>query len=277
LALAQALRDAGARIFFHIDEGASAGQEAAGPAEETPALTGAARDEEEAAIHEKPQPTREVSEATASAAEVSRTEKPAEELDVSSEEKTQSEQSDPDELLDAPVEQPQPVVDDASEVANRADPLEQFRSGFGRFREGQLDNDSILVLVEDAFDLGMLDKVRELLNFEPRDPGEAVARKRYLVNFYLATDRPATALEIIETIETDSLDDDALQDILMKKASCQRAMNDYEGAHKTSMTIVKRFPSPENDRIAKRNYQRYLQKQCGDAPVLEKTTSLHGE
>jgi len=250
--LAASLRNAGAKLFFHVDDE---------PDEST----------DEPAVEDAESPVDEPDESTNEPAvqdelAVEDAEPPVDEPD---------EPDEPDELdeLDEPMEAPAVQDESAGEVAEATG----FDARFDKYLGGRLDNDSVLELITDGLQRNMLDEVRELLHFEPHNDYEETARKQRLVDYYMAVDRPSTALELIETLDLKALDSNDTRAVLTKKAVCQKLINDFEGANDTYLKIKREFPSPEADKMAKQNYERYLEDQCGKALVLEKTTSLHDD
>jgi uncharacterized protein (DUF305 family) len=208
--LADALRHAGARMFFHVDD-----KEPAGSVNES-------------ANEKKP--------------------KPAEDTEAT-----------------------------ADENVEDVHPAESYDQQFERFLCGSMDNNSAMDLASEALARGRLDEVRELLHITPSGQNEESRRKRLLAEYSAAADRPGTALEILVTLKPASLDSEEKQSVLKIKAQCQKLTNDLEGSYKTYLQIKTEYPSAKNDLIAKRSYERYLESQCNEALVLEKTTSLHGE
>ncbi|MCK4774549.1 MAG: hypothetical protein KAT30_07175, partial [Candidatus Krumholzibacteria bacterium] len=176
-----------------------------------------------------------------------------------------------------PVEAVADDVENPNGAAADTENTDGFRAKFEEFLDGRLYNGSALALASEAIERGLPDEARELLRFKPNNEDEALERKRRLVDYYLSIDRPIPALGIIETIRVSALENDDKRDLLIKKAACQKLISDLEGAHNTYLRIMREFPSPEIDRMAKRNYERYLQNQCGGALVLEKTASLNDE
>ncbi len=287
--LADAVRHAGAKLFFHVDDQSDTkvGAEADSAVEEV--------DEDPAANAVSDEPAATEDEITEPEDETPETEEATEDEIAEPEDETpETEEAIEDEypaddlaheepVLEAtPVALPpvEPVADDVENPNGAAADTENtdgFRAKFEEFLDGRLYNGSALALASEAIERGLPDEARELLRFKPNNEDEALERKRRLVDYYLSIDRPIPALGIIETIRVSALENDDKRDLLIKKAACQKLISDLEGAHNTYLRIMREFPSPEIDRMAKRNYERYLQNQCGGALVLEKTASLNDE
>jgi hypothetical protein len=273
--LAGALRDAGALLFFHVDDQSDtkADAEADSAVEEV---------DEDPAAYAVPDETPEIEETIEDEITEPADETPETEETIENEYLPEEPAHEEPVLEATPVAVP-PVEPDADdvEIPNGAtadtENTDGFRSKFERFLDGRLDNGSALGLAREAIERGLPDEARELLRFKPNDEDEALDRKRCLVDYYLSIDRPIPALGIIEMIRVSELEDDDKRDLLTQKAACQKLTSDLEGAHNTYLRIMREFPSPEIDRMAKRNYERYLQNQCDGALVLEKTASLHDE
>ena len=269
--LADALRDAGAQLFFHVDNQPDTKAEA----EADSPVEGVNKDLAANAVPHEP---------VAMEDEIAEPEDETPETEETIEDEYPADDPTHEEpVLEAtPVALPpvEPVADDVENPNGAVADTENtdgFRTKFEEFLDGRLDNDSALALASEAIERGLPDEARELLRFKPSNEDEALERKRRLVDYYLSIDRPIPALGIIETIRVSALEDDDKRDLLIKKAACQKLISDLEGAHNTYLRIMKEFPSPEIDRMAKRNYERYLQNQCGGALVLEKTASLNDE
>jgi tetratricopeptide (TPR) repeat protein len=315
--LADSLRDAGARLFFHVDdERDTAPADTPAAADDTEEAWEATTTDDSAAeqsdVHPAPAaeadapaaevdaPAAEVDapaaeadapaveadapamEADAPAAETdapaAEVDAPAAEADAPAEEPEAPSGDTAEPLVDEPDDQPVPVdVPGEEATACSSSETDRFLRLFGQYLDGRLDNGSVLELVTEGLERNMLDEVRELLHFVPQNRKEENTRKFHLVDYYMAIDRPSTALDIAETIELNLLQADEARDVLTKKASCQHQIGDVEGAKNTFSRIKQEFPSPEADKMAQRNYERYLENQCGKALVLEKTTSLHDD
>jgi tetratricopeptide (TPR) repeat protein len=295
--LAEALRVAGARLFFHVDEGTEpqaqddtktagdipksavepTGAPAAGPAELPKAAadeeTEVEHDDDDGAIAPKSMDD-EVVEAETEADAQADVEAPKGFPQPSGEREEEAEE----EILQdaAPDDTPHmvPTEDDAGADGKTGTPTDPFDARFDQFLDGRLDNGNILALVEEALESGRMEEARELLHFEPQDEAQEIARNLHLVHYHLAVDRPAHGLALIEAVDLSALAPEDRRDMLIGKAACHKRMNDYENADKIYTEIMKEFPSSDVERIAERNHERYLRAKRGGALVLEKTTSL---
>jgi tetratricopeptide (TPR) repeat protein len=289
--LAEALRDGGAKLFFHIDDDSSDPRESG--------VEAVAEEAGEAFVESEPEaaPPREEVEEPDAEDERAGAEEPAEIPAASTMEELHEEWVDePDEEpKEAAVQEPNPDVETesiepvsqlesdhvaaAEESTPEAveEPGDSFEADFQKSISNELDNESALAAAVEALKRGLFDEARELLHFEPRDGREDFERRRCLIDYYMAIDRSSPALAIIESIDTAGIDDNDHREILMKKAACHKQMHDFERAHDTYTVIMRKFPSSEVNKMAKRNYRRYLQSQCDEVLVLEKTTSIDGE
>jgi len=253
--LGQALRDAGARLFFHVED-----------------------DVRESEEHEPPAAEQESSPAPPEILEEKNEEKPVATAAIEEEEQQETfTEVKSEEEPEEEIAHEEPAVPEKPDEAEKEIGVNSFEDSFELFLSGDLDNCSAMNLSEDALIHGNLDEARELLHFTPTDNTEGIRRRRLLVAYYMATDRPGAALDIIKELRNDEVEDDDKQKLLKMKAQCQKLTNDLEGSYQTCLRIKEMFPSEENEAKAKRSYERYLNSQCDDALVLEKMTSLHGE
>jgi hypothetical protein len=246
LDLADSLRKTGARLFFHVQE-ESSGQ--------TKQKTGAKHqpDEEPVDPPSEDASSNDVTPETAAA-------------------RAEEEASGSGAQIDV-----EDCVPDRSPMAASPEPSDRFVEQFERFLDGKLNNDEIITLAAKALERKNNEEARELLHFTPRNENEELARKRHLVDYYLAVEQPSTALEIIESLQTDPLPENDRRELMIKQASCHNKLNDFENAQAIYKKIAKEFPSDDIEAMAKRNDERIKQSQSGEALVLEKTTSLQDE
>ena len=129
--------------------------------------------------------------------------------------------------------------------------------------------------LERAAEDGRVDELHDLLDFEPANEGEKFARAYYTAEYQLLANRPLLALKLFVALDTPSLSDEQKRRVWFKTAVCQRSTQDFAAAKQTLERLVKAFPGvPEYQRLSERNYEQYISEPCGDAPMLEKTTSL---
>jgi hypothetical protein len=252
--LADELRSTGARLFFHVqDEGAAAPTQQ--EADDNPSSEDEATSEPEIPPAGKTGQDAPPEAGDADAGEAG-------------EDDTNEAKADPGVEACPPDDRP---------MSSEPDVEDEFAARFERFLDGELENDEIINLVTDALDGGHYQEARELLHFTPRNDNEELARKRHLADYYLAVDQPATALDIIQSLQIDSLPEDDRRDLLMKQASCYNGLNDLENARVIYKAVAKQFPSDQIDALKKRTDERIKQHKRGDALVLEKTTSLNDD
>jgi len=238
--LGEALYESGARTFFHVDE-----DEVQTPAEELDSEV----TEVEYAIDE-PLPPVETPEEVP---------QPADVADVVREEAEFFEQYN--DVSEDDTEQEGPIEDMT------------FAGRLATFRAGSLDPDATVTLVEEAFESGRIEELRELLEFEPRNADEQLLRKRYQVECHIVDNYAVAALDILDTIDSSQLSDEETRFVGMKTAVCHRMMNEFEAAHEILLKLSERFPDDEDiNKLARRNYEQFLRLQIDDSPALEKAT-----
>jgi len=169
-------------------------------------------------------------------------------------------------------------VDDDTESEHQEDeqarPL-SFEARFERFLDGKIDNEATVAMIDEAYEAGLWEELRELLHFQPESDNEHFIRQFYQAEYHINCGRTLPALELLRTIDRSTLFDDQVRIVGLKQASCERMVCDFEAANNTFMKLKEAFPdSEEIAQLAKRNYEQYLQDQCNEAPVLEKTASL---
>jgi tetratricopeptide (TPR) repeat protein len=169
-----------------------------------------------------------------------------------------------------------PATPAATPAPGAESPLpETFEAAFERYARGELDNGSILSLLERAVVDGRVDELHKLLQFQPRTGEEHIAHGYYQAEFHALRNRPLQALEILARLDTPELADEQRRRVWFKIAVCQRMTHNFEGANDTLQRLVERFPdNPEYARLKRRNHEQFLDAQGREAPVLEKTSSL---
>jgi hypothetical protein len=152
-----------------------------------------------------------------------------------------------------------------------------FESLYQDYKDGKLDNEATLDLIDRAFDRGRLDEAKSLLDFRPVTIREEVRRILRLADYYLYTDQPLPALIALESSDISSLNQGERREHLTKMASCYRALKMYEAAHCILINLMNDEPSNTRlARLAKENYEDYLQECCEEALILEKVCFLNG-
>jgi tetratricopeptide (TPR) repeat protein len=246
LNLAESLSRAGARLFFYVQT-ESGSETAERPSQDSP--SGEPKPEDVPAEAAAPQPEGQKDEPPGG------DDLPAAIAEVDVE-------------VDVPLETP---------IESAPDSPDSFEAQFERFLDGKLDNDAVLELAASALESGKTEEARELLHFDPENDGQRSARMRYLVEYYVALDKPSAALNLIDSIDLASLAAEDRRVILIKKASCHNIMNDFESAKAVYDEIANEFPSDEVDKLLERNNERLKRRRDGGALVLEITTSLQDD
>jgi hypothetical protein len=150
-----------------------------------------------------------------------------------------------------------------------------FDSRYQSFLDGNLDGSSALELIDEALITCRWDEMRNILRFQPSNLGEETRRKRYLAEYYLAADRPLPALITLKSISFPGLDKSERKEIMLRVAACYEAMFNFEAAHGVYLRIIGEHPGTSGiEHKATTNYEKYVQKIAGAAPILEKVTSL---
>jgi tetratricopeptide (TPR) repeat protein len=152
---------------------------------------------------------------------------------------------------------------------------EDFDSLYRAFLNGTLDRGRVLDLAGQAFDEGRMIEMKRLLAFEPANLGEDIARKYQLARYYLAMDRPMSALVALKTVQLGALSREERKTFLLRIADCYRKLHNHEAAHGVYLRIMSDHPGdPAVEAVAKTNYSRYVEAAAGAAPALEKLTDL---
>jgi len=180
--------------------------------------------------------------------------------------------------MEAEPEAPAEMVAVAEEVTpaetEPAAPMD-FESEYERYGKGELDNTRVVALIERATEEGRVEELHELLYFEPRNDAEDFARRLHQAEYLVLRNRPLPAIRLLERLAATSLPAEQSRRVLYRMAACQRSVRDYAAAKITLERLVAEFPdSPEYERLSQRNYEQYLNEQCAEATVLEKTSSL---
>ncbi|NIM20690.1 MAG: hypothetical protein GTO51_10760 [Candidatus Latescibacteria bacterium] len=151
-----------------------------------------------------------------------------------------------------------------------------FDSTYKLFLEGSLDNTTILDLAETAIDLGRFKEAKALLTMSPKTREEAAKRILRLADYYSYLDKPLPALVALKSIDLTILPYKEKREFLTKIASCYRELKMYDAAHSVCLQLMNEYPScPDIEKLARRNYQDYLNECCEGAPVLEKVSLLN--
>ncbi|UCG50576.1 MAG: hypothetical protein JSW58_10230 [Candidatus Latescibacterota bacterium] len=161
-----------------------------------------------------------------------------------------------------------PPLDEEHEPAD-------FDSLYKDFEHGRLQSGQILDLISEAERTDRLEEMKTLLGFEPANLAEEFTRKCYLAKYYLALDRPLPALVVLKAVNPGGLSKEEQKELFLRMAECYQRMHNYEAAHSVFLRVVSDHPDIETiDKMAKLNYEKYLRAVSGEAPVLEKLTSL---
>ncbi len=246
--VAQRLGEVGARAFFHIDgpDGESAGVETASVTVETAPVS---VETESVNVAPESAPVDE----TPSRDEVPVSRAPIDAASYSA-------------PLAPPDQTPEVAAPPQPEIASPQEPV---------IAPEPAASVSPIALIERAVEDGRVDELHDLLAFDPKDDAERFAQRFYEAEYHVMSNRPLPALEILSALAESSLDDEQKQRVWLKKAVCQRSMNDFAGANNTLQRLVGAFPGrADYERLARRNYEQFLGEQANDVPVLQKTTSL---
>jgi len=158
------------------------------------------------------------------------------------------------------------VVDD-----NRSD----YRKRYQSFKNGDLNNDEIIELIEEAARLGHMRHMKDLLTFIPENVAQETKRKYYLAEYYLHDDQPVAALVILRTVNINGLGKEERKAFLLKNAFCYQQLNRFEAAQSVYLRMASEFPDFEAaEHMAKLNYERHLETSASGALALEKISSL---
>jgi hypothetical protein len=174
-----------------------------------------------------------------------------------------------------PSADPPPIRREPMPATESARAGTDFDSLYRDYKNGNLDNDAILDLIERAFNRGRLDEAKALLDFRPVTIRQEVQRILRLADYYIYTDRPLPALIALKSFDCDSLNREERRDHLTKLAACYRALKMFEAAHGVLINLM--IDEPSNSRLAflaKANYEDYLQERCEEALILEKVCFL---
>lgn len=163
-------------------------------------------------------------------------------------------------------------------VAGQPDEPPTFQERMRRFDEGELTDDEVTQLMEEAVEEGLMEELGRLVRDAAGSNGFAVRRALCEAEYELVQERPARALECLDGIRDAELTEDQRKAMWLKTVACQRMMRDVDAAHQTLLQVVELYPDcPEVERLARINYREYLHNQCADATVLEKVSSLDGD
>ncbi|MEE9269240.1 MAG: hypothetical protein V3V49_03180, partial [Candidatus Krumholzibacteria bacterium] len=179
------------------------------------------------------------------------------------------EESEPPETVVPPPPQKE------REITLGDEPGEDFDSLYARFEAGRLHAVETLRLIERAMVLGRYDEAKQLLKFIPENVGQEIKRKLCLAAYYMEKDQPLAALVILKAIPLAALSKEERRNYLLRTAQCYQKLNRFDAAHSVYLRIMSEEPDFEEiEEMAKRNYEKYLKEMAGEAPVLEKVTSL---
>jgi tetratricopeptide (TPR) repeat protein len=166
---------------------------------------------------------------------------------------------------------PQEEGDDDETVDNVPD----FASRFASFENGDLDNNEIIDLVEEAARSGRMPAMKKLLEFRPDNLAQEIERKYYLAEYYLHDDQPLSALIILRTVNINGLSKEQRKAFLLRYAYCYQQLNRFDAAQSTYLRIMSEYPEfSAAEHMANVCYQRYLQSSASRGAVLEKVGSL---
>jgi tetratricopeptide (TPR) repeat protein len=175
---------------------------------------------------------------------------------------------DDTEADDGPAFVPAPLEDE-DELSG------DFDTRYEAFQNNRLGRSGFLTLAGEALIKGKLDETKELLTFEPANLAEDIQRKFLLAGYYLATERPVQALIALKTVHLNGLSRDEKKDFLLRIAECYQQLHNHEAAHSVFLRIIADYPDTGPvETMAKLNYEKYLRELSGEAPALEKITSL---
>ncbi len=188
----------------------------------------------------------------------------------------------PDEPLcraEKPVSMPDEsvgVTQEAVEAADEpADLPRDFDSLYQLFLDGKLPRERVLDVTARACNEGRLEEMKKLLSFETATIGEDIARKFQLARYYLAKDQPMAALIALKAVHLNALGKEERKDFLLRTAECYRGLHNFEAAHSVYLRIMSEYPGLSDvERIARANYDKYVETAAGTALALEKTTDL---
>jgi len=156
-------------------------------------------------------------------------------------------------------------------VNNRTD----YRARYQSFKNGDLNNNEIIELIEEAARLGHMRQMKNLLTFIPENVAQETRRKYYLAEYYLHTDQPVAALVILRTVNINGLGKEERKAFLLKNAFCYQQLSRFEAAQSVYLRMASEFPDFEAaEHMAKLNYERHLETSASGALALEKISSL---
>jgi hypothetical protein len=162
-----------------------------------------------------------------------------------------------------PVKEIEPSIDDNG-----------FDERYQAFLQGKADDAEIILLIDEAFTAGRVEKLKRLLSFKPKNLNEETRRKLYLARFHIYEDKPLQALAVLKSIPLEKLSREARYDVLLRVAACYRSVHMYEAAHGALLKITSDKPSPLIEKLVKQNYSDYINQQSNGAIVLEKIGSI---
>jgi hypothetical protein len=152
---------------------------------------------------------------------------------------------------------------------------DDFDSLYRAFLDGSLDRGRTIEVVERAFDEDRMDEMKRLLAFEPATLGEEIARKYQLARYYLAMERPVSALVALRTVQLGALSKEENKTFLLRIAECYRRLHNFQAAHGIYLRVLSEFPGdPTAEAAARTNYAMYIESAAGAALTLEKLTNL---
>ncbi|HEU4364666.1 MAG TPA: tetratricopeptide repeat protein [Candidatus Krumholzibacteria bacterium] len=150
-----------------------------------------------------------------------------------------------------------------------------FEGLIGWYREGRLDGERVIALMETAAEEGRVAELRELLAYEPRNDAEDFARRYFEAEHLILCNRPLPAMKILARLDAPGLSDEQRRRVWFKLAVCQRAVRDFAAAHETLTRLAEAYPEREEyARLARTNFEQHLSEQSQETIVLEKTGSL---
>lgn len=132
-----------------------------------------------------------------------------------------------------------------------------------------------LDLAETAYEEGRLADMKRLLDFEPANLAEDVARKHQLARYYLGVGLPLAALIALKSVQPGALSRSEKKTFMLLVAQCYKQLHNFEAAHGVYLRIMNEHPGDRGvEAAARANYTRYVEAAAGAALTLEKLTNL---
>jgi tetratricopeptide (TPR) repeat protein len=143
------------------------------------------------------------------------------------------------------------------------------------FAGDTVDRARPIELVEAAYNENRMTEMKRLLDFEPANLGEDIARKHQLARYYLAMDRPLSALVALKSVQPGALSKEEKKTFMLLIAQSYRGLHNFEAAHGVYLRIMSEHPGDGDiEIVARANYGRYIEAAAGAVPTLEKLTNL---